>query len=89
MYGRLVYTVTYMSDRLLTQETRNRHLTPPQLICEATFIISLSCRHSYHTIHLMKPNDIYTCNCPEVTSTPDTGGDSDESSDSGWGLTQP
>jgi len=29
MYGRLIYTVTYKSDRLLTQEISNRHLTPP------------------------------------------------------------
>ena len=29
VYGRLIYTVIYMSDRLLTQENSNPHLTPP------------------------------------------------------------
>jgi len=29
VYGRLIYTVIYMSDRLLTQENQNPHLTPP------------------------------------------------------------
>ena len=29
VYGRLIYTVIYMSDRLLTQENPNPHLTPP------------------------------------------------------------
>ena len=29
VYGRLIYTVIYMGDRLLTQENRNPHLTPP------------------------------------------------------------
>jgi len=29
VYGRLIYTVTYMSDRLLTQANPNLHLPPP------------------------------------------------------------
>ena len=29
VYGRLIYTVIHMSDRLLTQENPNLHLTPP------------------------------------------------------------
>ena len=33
VYGRLIYTVIYMSDRLLTQDTPNPHLTPPPDLC--------------------------------------------------------
>ena len=29
VYGRLIYTVIYMSDRLLTQANPNPHLPPP------------------------------------------------------------
>ena len=29
VYGRLIYTVMYMSDRLLTQANPNPHLPPP------------------------------------------------------------
>ena len=29
VYGRLIYTVIYMSDRLLTQDNPNSRLTPP------------------------------------------------------------
>ena len=29
VYGRLIYTVIYMSDRLLAQENPNPRLTPP------------------------------------------------------------
>ena len=29
VYGRLIYTVIYMSDRLLSQENANPYLTPP------------------------------------------------------------
>ena len=29
VYGRLIYTVIYMSDRLLTQANRNPRLPPP------------------------------------------------------------
>ena len=29
VYRRLIYTVSYVSDRLLTQENTNPHLTPP------------------------------------------------------------
>jgi hypothetical protein len=37
-YGRLIYTVIYMSDCLLTQEITNSHLAPPADLRRLTLV---------------------------------------------------
>jgi len=44
VYGRLIYTVIYMSDRLLTQANRSSHLSPqPDLRSKFTIESARTC----------------------------------------------